>query len=134
MAILVVDDDPVQCRLLEGMLQKFGYEVVTRDNGDAALALLAGPDGARIGGVILDLVMPNLDGLGVLARLRQAAITVPVIVRNCLIARIGNGMRKLQKTMVQKRPANSPRWMDQKPAISEVSLPYQTVSRSAKTK
>jgi DNA-binding NtrC family response regulator len=81
MAILVVDDDPVQCRLLEGMLQKFGYEVVTRDNGDAALVLLAGPDGARIDGVILDLVMPNLDGLGVLAKLRQAAITVPVIVQ-----------------------------------------------------
>ncbi len=81
MAILVVDDDPVQCRLLEGMLQKFGYESITLDNGDAALALLTGPDGARIDCVILDLVMPNLDGLGVLARLRQAAITVPVIVQ-----------------------------------------------------
>jgi DNA-binding NtrC family response regulator len=81
MAILVVDDDPVQCRLLEGMLQKFGYEAVTLDNGDAALALLTGADGARIDCVILDLVMPNLDGLGVLAGLRQAAITVPVIVQ-----------------------------------------------------
>lgn len=81
MAILVVDDDPVQCRLLEGMLQKFGYEPIMRDNGDAALALLAAPDGARIDCVILDLVMPNLDGLGVLASLRQAAITVPVIVQ-----------------------------------------------------
>jgi len=81
MAILVVDDDPVQCRLLEGMLQKFGYEVATRDNGDAALALLASPDGARIDCVILDLVMPNLDGLGVLAKMRQAAIKVPVIVQ-----------------------------------------------------
>lgn len=81
MAILVVDDDPVQCRLLEGMLQKFGYEPVTLDNGDAALALLTGPDGARFDCVILDLVMPNLDGLGVLARLRDAAITVPVIVQ-----------------------------------------------------
>ena len=81
MAILVVDDDPVQCRLLEGMLQKFGYEPITLDNGDAALALLTGPDGARIDCVILDLVMPNLDGLGVLAGLRQAAINVPVIVQ-----------------------------------------------------
>ncbi len=53
----------------------------TRDNGDAALALLAGPDGARIDCVILDLVMPNLDGLGVLAKMRQAAINVPVIVQ-----------------------------------------------------
>ncbi len=81
MAILIVDDDPVQCRLLEGMLQKFGYETLTRDNGDAALALLNAPDGARIDCVILDLVMPNLDGLGVLAKMRQAAIAVPVIVQ-----------------------------------------------------
>jgi DNA-binding NtrC family response regulator len=81
MAILIVDDDPVQCRLLEGMLQKSGYETVVLDNGDAALTLLGGADGARIDCVILDLVMPNLDGLGVLARLRQAAINVPVIVQ-----------------------------------------------------
>jgi DNA-binding NtrC family response regulator len=81
MAILIVDDDPVQCRLLEGMLQKSGYETVKRDNGDAALALLAEPDGGRIDAMILDLVMPNLDGLGVLAKIRQASITVPVIVQ-----------------------------------------------------
>src|SRR5208282_194837 len=81
MTVLIVDDDPVQCRLLEGMLAKFGYETVTHDNGDAAIALLTGPGGARIDCVILDLVMPNLDGLRVLARLRQASITVPVIVQ-----------------------------------------------------
>jgi DNA-binding NtrC family response regulator len=81
MAVLIVDDDPVQCRLLEGMLQKFGYEPITLDNGDAAVALLGGPDGGRVDCVILDLVMPNLDGLGVLAKLREAAIGVPVIVQ-----------------------------------------------------
>ena len=81
MGILVVDDDPVQCRLVENMLQRSGYETQTLDNGDAALALLTGPEGARFDAVILDLVMPNLDGLGVLAKLRQAAITVPVIVQ-----------------------------------------------------
>ena len=81
MAILVVDDDPVQCRLLEAMLQKSGYEAIVRDNGDAALSLLSGADGPRIDCVILDLVMPNLDGLGVLARLRQGAVNVPVIVQ-----------------------------------------------------
>jgi DNA-binding NtrC family response regulator len=79
--VLIVDDDPVQCRLLEGMLQKSSYEPIVLDNGDAALSLLTGPDGGRIDCVVLDLVMPNLDGLGVLARLRQAAITVPVIVQ-----------------------------------------------------
>ncbi|MGA2893580.1 MAG: sigma-54 dependent transcriptional regulator [Xanthobacteraceae bacterium] len=81
MTILIVDDDPVQCRLLEGMLHKFEYETITRDSGDGGLAVLTGPDGAHIDCVILDLVMPNLDGLGVLAKMRQAAITVPVIVQ-----------------------------------------------------
>src|SRR6202051_2014398 len=81
MAILIVDDDPVQCRLLEAMLQKSGYETVVLDKCDAALTVLGGADGARIDCVILDLVMPNLDGLGVLARLRQASINVPVIVQ-----------------------------------------------------
>jgi DNA-binding NtrC family response regulator len=81
MTILIVDDDPVQCRLLEGVLHKFEYETLTRDSGEAALSVLTGPDGAHIDCVILDLVMPNLDGLGVLAKLRQAAITVPVIVQ-----------------------------------------------------
>src|SRR5271163_4251272 len=81
MTILIVDDDPVQCRLLEGMLRKFDYEVEVRDSGDGALALLAGPDGAAIDCVILDLVMPNLDGLGVMTRMRRAAINMPVIVQ-----------------------------------------------------
>ena len=47
MTILIVDDDPVQCRLLEAMLHKFEFETLTRDCGDAALSLLCGPDGAR---------------------------------------------------------------------------------------
>ena len=81
MAILIVDDDPVQCRLLEATLHKFEYETIVRDAGDAALALLTGSDGGAIDCVILDLVMPNLDGMGVLAKLRQAGINVPVIVQ-----------------------------------------------------
>jgi DNA-binding NtrC family response regulator len=81
MTILIVDDDPVQCRLLEATLHKFEYETMVRSSGDAALSLLAGPDGARIDCVILDLVMPNLDGMGVLAKMRQSAINVPVIVQ-----------------------------------------------------
>jgi len=79
--ILIVDDDPVQCRLLDNMLRKLGYEPVAVDRGDKALALLTGPDAERFDGVVLDLVMPDLDGLGVLAKLRDAAVQVPVIVQ-----------------------------------------------------
>src|SRR3954465_13401944 len=79
--ILIVDDDPVQRRLLEAMARRFGYEVMIADGGDAAVNALTGPDGARIDCVILDLVMPDLDGYGVLARMRDAGLTTPAIVQ-----------------------------------------------------
>lgn len=81
MAILVVDADPAQCRLLESMLHKLGHPTLARASGEAALSLLAGADGGTIDCVVLDLVRPSPDGLGFLSRLRQAAIRVPVIVQ-----------------------------------------------------
>jgi len=79
--VLIVDDDPVQRRLLDNMVRKFGYEPVLAESGEAALALLIGAQAERIDCVVLDLVMPDLDGLGVLARLREAGASVPVIVQ-----------------------------------------------------
>jgi DNA-binding NtrC family response regulator len=79
--ILIVDDDPVTRRLLENMVSRLGYEAVVVDGGDAAAVMLTGENGSRIDAVVLDLVMPDLDGLGVLARLREAGVTLPVIVQ-----------------------------------------------------
>ncbi|HEX5232519.1 MAG TPA: sigma-54 dependent transcriptional regulator [Bradyrhizobium sp.] len=79
--ILIVDDDAVQRRLVENMVQKSGYEAVVVDSGDAAIALLTAPDAAAIDAVVLDLVMPGLDGMGVLAKIRDAGLNVPVIVQ-----------------------------------------------------
>ena len=79
--ILIVDDDPVQRRLIESMARRFGYEAVAVEGGDAALKLLLAGNGPRVDAVVLDLVMPDLDGLGVLAEMRDAGLTVPVIVQ-----------------------------------------------------
>src|SRR5262249_22968012 len=49
--------------------------------GIAAIKLLAGPEAKRIDAMVLDLVMPDLDGLDVLARMREAGLTIPVIVQ-----------------------------------------------------
>jgi len=79
--VLVVDDDPVQRRLLESMVGRFGYRSKVAEGGDAALQILKGPDATRIDAIVLDLVMPDLDGLGVLARMREIGLNVPVIVQ-----------------------------------------------------
>src|SRR5689334_8675381 len=80
-SILIADDDAVARRLVENMVQKCGYEAVVVDSGDAAVAMLTGPDAPSIDAVVLDLVMPGLDGMGVLAKLREAGIAIPVIVQ-----------------------------------------------------
>ena len=79
--VLVVDDDPVQRRLLEGMVGRFGYRTMVAEGGDAAVKMLTDPGATRIDAIVLDLVMPDLDGLGVLARMREAALIIPVIVQ-----------------------------------------------------
>src|SRR3982074_2211679 len=80
-SILIADDDPVQRRLVENMLQKCGYETIVVDSGDAAIAMLTTPDAQAIDAVVLDLVMPGLDGMGVLAKIREAGLNIPVLVR-----------------------------------------------------
>src|SRR5450631_3210568 len=79
--VLIVDDDPVQRRLLEAMVQRFGYTAVLAEGGDAAIKRLTGAQPTHIDCVVLDLVMPDLDGLGVLARMREAGCDIPVIVQ-----------------------------------------------------
>jgi DNA-binding NtrC family response regulator len=79
--ILIADDDAVQRRLVENMVQKCGYETAVVESGDAAVEFLAGPDGQGIDALVLDLVMPGLDGMGVLAKIREAGLNLPVIVQ-----------------------------------------------------
>jgi adenylate cyclase len=77
--ILVVDDVPQNVRLLEAVLAARGYEVLTADNGLAALeaAVSEQPDL-----ILLDVTMPGLDGYAVCRRLREREETamLPVIM------------------------------------------------------
>jgi DNA-binding NtrC family response regulator len=67
MRVLVVDDDPVTQRLLRGQLEKAGYDVTVAGDGEDALdAWLAEPFPL----VLLDLMLPQLDGLGFARRVR----------------------------------------------------------------
>ena len=79
-AVLIVDDDPVQRRLLAHAVERLGYRAVAAASGREALDHLAAPAGETVSLVILDLVMPELDGMAVLARLREGERTLPVIV------------------------------------------------------
>jgi DNA-binding NtrC family response regulator len=79
--VLIADDDPVQRRLLETMVRRFGYQTETVEGGEAALARMEAADLGPIDLLILDLVMPDLDGMGVLGRMRERKVATPVIVQ-----------------------------------------------------
>jgi DNA-binding NtrC family response regulator len=79
--ILIVDDDPVQRRLLEAAVMRFGYEALLAESGEAALAALEQPRGRDASAVILDLVMPGMDGNAVLRNMRERGFDMPVIVQ-----------------------------------------------------
>ena len=64
-SILVVDDDPINRRLLSRSLEADGHAVRTAENGVEALALLSE---SRADVVLLDIVMPEMDGIEVLDR------------------------------------------------------------------
>ena len=75
--ILVVDDVPQNVRLLQAVLEPRGYEVVTASTGEEALARVASADL-----VLLDIVMPGIDGYEVCRRLRADPATrfLPVVM------------------------------------------------------
>ncbi|MCI5074685.1 sigma-54 dependent transcriptional regulator [Oricola sp.] len=77
--ILVVDDDPVQRRLVEAAVERLGCEVQTCDGGTAALKALD-QAASPFDTVLLDLVMPDIDGLTVMRAMRERDIETPVIV------------------------------------------------------
>jgi two-component system response regulator MprA len=77
MRILVVDDDPAVCGSIDRALRLEGYEVQTAGTGGGALEALAldPPDA-----LVLDLQLPDLDGLTVCRRLRAAGDDTPVLM------------------------------------------------------
>ncbi len=79
--ILIVEDEPAQRRILEEMVKRFGFEATTADSGTTGLDILLNPGGCKIDLIILDLMMPGMDGLEFLERISGQPSQVPVIVQ-----------------------------------------------------
>lgn len=79
--ILIVEDDPTQRRILEELVKRFGFEPLAADGGLKGLEVLNGPSGRSIELVILDLIMPGMDGLEFLEKMQAVRGDLPVIVQ-----------------------------------------------------
>ncbi len=86
--ILVVDDEPQIRRSLQVNLEQNGYAVETVETGEGALRSFLN---RRPDVVILDLIMPGMDGVEVVRRIRESS-TVPIIV----LSAMGEEARKVE--------------------------------------
>lgn len=77
--VLIVDDDPVQLRLTAEVANRAGFSTLLASSGAEALDRLRGEQ--QIGAVVLDMVMPDLDGMAVLETMAREMIATPVIVQ-----------------------------------------------------
>lgn len=81
MQILLVEDDHILCEFLEQLLHQEGHRVTVSTSGPAGLeALRAGPFDM----MILDRMLPGLDGLHLLQQARREGFTLPVLMLTAL--------------------------------------------------
>ena len=74
--VLIVDDEPRYLRLLDANLHTEGYEVVTAQDGQQAIEVFSGQP---IDLILLDIMMPRLDGFSTCQRIREFS-SVPIII------------------------------------------------------
>jgi len=75
--VLLVDDDPEICQFLATLLEIEGFEPETASGADEALAACARDAPAA---VLLDIAMPDVDGLELCSLLRRRGVTCPILV------------------------------------------------------
>jgi CheY-like chemotaxis protein len=77
--ILVVDDDASSLELMEAMLVPNGYEIITANDGSKAVAIIVEQKPDLI---LLDIMMPGLDGYSTLAKIKEnkTISKIPVVM------------------------------------------------------
>jgi DNA-binding NtrC family response regulator len=79
--VLIVEDEPAQRRILEEMVKRFGFDALTAETGFRGLEVLSSQAGASVELIILDLMMPGMDGLEFLERMQAIRGNLPAIVQ-----------------------------------------------------
>ena len=75
--IMVVEDDRNMARLMRAVLSHAGYEVLLAENGQIALDLL---DGQHVDLMVVDIMMPVMDGYTLTETLRKSGINLPILM------------------------------------------------------
>lgn len=79
MRLLIVEDDPLILLLAQQFLEEAGYDVVTANDGPAALQVIDNLSSA-LDGLIIDYLLPTMNGAEIVERMRPVYPTLPMIM------------------------------------------------------
>lgn len=75
--ILLVDDEAELLKIIKAKINSWGYEVITASNGKEAMEAFSAN---KVGAVILDYLMPDIDGIELLKKIRTKDEKIPAIM------------------------------------------------------
>ena len=104
--VLVVDDEPQMCNVIERILEKEGYKVITAPDGETALRLILEkkPDV-----ILLDLEMPGINGREACRRIRELSTKTQIIYFTAKVEQDPTKLKELRNEADAfiAKPANS---------------------------
>lgn len=119
--VLIVDDTLTNLRLCEKVLEKFGFEVMTTDNGIGAVEIVRNSKPGEINMILMDVLMPVMDGLEATRRIR--ALDDPVISRIPIIAMTANAFASdVQEALNAGMNAHIPKPFRKEELITKISI------------
>ena len=112
-SVLVVDDDPKILELVRAYLQRAGYAVVTAVDGEDALRKI---EAHRPNLVVLDVMLPQVDGLVLARHLRDERNNLPILMMSArgtvsdrITGLVEGAGRPAHRGLASRRPADRPR-------------------------
>jgi DNA-binding response OmpR family regulator len=97
--VLMVDDDPAVRQIMRVVLERDGVQVDIAEDGERAIRLL---QQRTYDAVILDLLMPRIDGHGVISYMREKSIMTPVVVVSAVSDSAADLDPQLVRVVMQK--------------------------------
>jgi len=94
LTVLVADDDPPTRILLRTAIQRWGYQVITASDGEEAWKILQQPNAPRL--LLLDWLMPNLNGIDLCLRIKQESSYHPYTILLTQITGVENIVKGLE--------------------------------------
>ena len=109
--MLIIDADPTQRYLLETGVSRHGYDIAMAKGGEDTIVLMKAKERNYIDLILLDLVIPDVDGFAVMRQVKSRRPNLPIIVLTTQsgINVIVNAMQASQPISSPSRPARNGR-------------------------